>query len=95
VLALAERAASRGLSSARVATEYRGETLLISAAAVPGTRWWVYELASASGLEGRAGTVWIKKVILAGAAMIILMAFMTLGLARRWFPGPGPGGAGA
>lgn len=84
VLALVGRAASRGLSSARVATSYRNEDLLISAAAVPGTRWWVYELASAAGLEGRAGTGWIKKVILAGVAMIILMAFMTLGLARAW-----------
>ncbi|MDQ7772344.1 MAG: cache domain-containing protein [Elusimicrobiales bacterium] len=96
VLSLVDRAASRGLSSARVATRYRGDDLLISAAAVPGTRWWVYELAAAAGLEGRAGTGWIKKVIFAGVAMIILMAFLTLGLARAWLvPAPAPEGENA
>ncbi|KAF0127124.1 MAG: hypothetical protein FD189_633 [Elusimicrobia bacterium] len=84
VLALVDRAASRGLASARVATTYRGDDLLISAAAVPGTRWWVYELVSAAGLEGRAGTGWIKRVISIGVVMIIFMALMTLALARSW-----------
>lgn len=84
VLALVDRAASRGLSSARAATDYKGSDLLISAAAVPGTRWWVYELVSADGLEGRSGTGWIKRVISIGVIMIILLAVMTLGLARAW-----------
>ncbi len=92
VLALVDRAASRGLSSARSAAAYGGEQLLISAAAVPGTRWWVYELASAAGLEGRAGTGWIKRVIYIGVAMIILMAVMTLGLARAWIARDGGAG---
>lgn len=92
VLALVDRAASRGLSSARSSAAYGGERLLISAAAVPGTRWWVYELASAAGLEGRAGTGWIKRVIYIGAAMIILMAVMTLGLARSWLARDGGAG---
>lgn len=84
VLELVGRASGRGLSSARIASVHRGEDLLIAAAAVPGTRWWVYELASASGLESRSGTGWIKRVILTGAAMIVLLSFMTLALAAKW-----------
>lgn len=96
VLGLVERAASRGLASARTAVEYRGDGLLIAAAAVPGTRWWVYELASANGLESRAGTGWIKRVIVIGVVMIILLSFMTLALARSWLkPAAEKGESGA
>lgn len=84
VLSLVDRAATRGLSSTRAVTRYGGDELLVSAAAVPGTRWWVYELASAAGLEGRAGTGWIKRVISIGVLMIIALSFMTLALARSW-----------
>ncbi|MDT8286956.1 MAG: cache domain-containing protein [Elusimicrobiales bacterium] len=84
VLNLVDRAASRGLSSARSVTAYAGDDLLVAAAVVPGTRWWVYELASAAGLEGRAGTGWIKRVISIGVVMIIVLSFMTLALARAW-----------
>jgi hypothetical protein len=76
------RAAGRGLASVRGLAAYQGEDVLIAAAAVPGTRWWVCELAGAARLEVRTGTGWIKSVIMYGVALIILLSMMTLALAR-------------
>lgn len=84
ILKMLSISVERGIPSFTREVFSGGHSYLASVANVPGSKWWIYEIADPRGIPAARTSAKVRQVIFSGVMLIVIFGLLTYLLALRW-----------